>query len=54
LLGNDAAHIEAKTYQSVGEPEVRIAIDLAKELLQGAYQYKALLSQLTSLQKTTS
>jgi Domain of unknown function (DUF4145) len=51
LLGNDAAHIEAKTYQSVGEPEVRIAIDLAKELLKGAYQYKALLSQLTALQK---
>jgi hypothetical protein len=30
LLGNDAAHIEAKTYQSIGEPEVRIAIDLTK------------------------
>jgi Domain of unknown function (DUF4145) len=51
LLGNDAAHIEAKTYQSIGEPEVRIAIDLTKELLKGAYQYKGLLSQLIALQK---
>lgn len=39
LLGNDAAHIEGKTYQSIGEPEVRIAIDLTKELLKSAYQY---------------
>lgn len=51
LLGNDAAHIEAKTYQNVGEEEVRISIDLAKELLKGAYQYKGLLSRLTALQK---
>jgi hypothetical protein len=51
LLGNDAAHIEAKTYEAIGEPEVRIAIDLTKELLKGAYQYKALLGRLTALQK---
>ena len=53
LLGNDAAHIEAKTYQTIGEQEVRIAIELTKELLKGAYQYKGLLDQLTALQKTT-
>lgn len=52
LLGNDAAHIEAKTYQSIGEPEVRLSIDLAKELLKGAYQYKGLLGRLTALQKS--
>lgn len=51
LLGNDAAHIEAKTYQTIGEPEVRLSIDLAKELLKGAYQYKGLLGRLTALQK---
>lgn len=51
LLGNDAAHIEAKTYEAIGEPEVRIAIDLTKELLKGAYQYKGLLGRLTALQK---
>lgn len=54
LLGNDAAHIEAKTYQSVGEPEARIAIGLAKELLKAAYQYKGLLNQLTALHKGPS
>lgn len=52
LLGNDAAHIEAKTYQAIGEPEVRLSIDLTKELLKGAYQYKGLLGRLTALQKT--
>jgi len=51
LLGNDAAHIEAKTYQTIGEPEVRISIDLTKELLKGAYQYKGLLGRLTALQR---
>jgi hypothetical protein len=54
LLGNDAAHIEAKTYQSIGEKEVRVAIELTKELLKGAYQYKGLLEQLTALQKPTT
>jgi hypothetical protein len=53
LLGNDAAHIEAKTYQAIGEPEVRLSIDLTKELLKGAYQYKGLLARLTALQKAT-
>ena len=53
LLGNDAAHIEAKTYQTIGEQEVRIAIELTKELLKGAYQYKGLLDRLTALQKPT-
>jgi hypothetical protein len=51
LLGNDAAHIEGKTYQSIGDQEVKIAIDLTKELLKGAYQYEGLLSQLMALQK---
>lgn len=51
LLGNDAAHIEAKTYQTIGDSEVRISIDLTKELLKGAYQYKGLLSRLTAMQK---
>jgi hypothetical protein len=51
LLGNDAAHIEAKTYQAVGEPEVRISIDLTKELLKASYQYKGILARLAALEK---
>jgi hypothetical protein len=49
MLGNDAAHIEARSYQTVGEREVRLAIDLTKELLKAAYQYDALLTELLGL-----
>jgi hypothetical protein len=41
LLGNDAAHIEAKTYQSIGSVEVKIAIDLTKELLKARINTRA-------------
>ena len=51
LLGNDAAHVEAKNYENVGEAEVRVAIDLTKELLKASYQFKGLLGRLTALQK---
>ena len=54
LLGNDAAHIEAKTYETVGEPEVRLSIDLTKELLKASYQYKGLLARLAALEKPAS
>jgi Domain of unknown function (DUF4145) len=54
LLGNDAAHIDAKVYQSIGEIEVRLAVDLTKELLKGVYQYKGLLAQLKALQSPLS
>lgn len=54
LLGNDAAHIEAKTYDVIGEEEVRVAIDLTKELLKAVYQYKSLLARLAGLKKTAS
>jgi hypothetical protein len=52
LLGNDAAHIEAETYDNIGEQEVRLAIDLTKELLKAAYQYEGLVSRLEALQKS--
>lgn len=52
LLGNDAAHIEAKTYATVGEAEVEIAIALAKEILKSCYQYRDMLGKLKALQKT--
>jgi len=52
LMGNDAAHIVAKTYDDIGEQEVNIAISLAKELLKAVYQYSALLAQLHAYKKT--
>ena len=37
LLGNDAAHVEAKTYDVVGKDELLIAIELTKELIKASY-----------------
>ena len=51
ILGNDAAHIEAKDYDKIGEEEAELAIELAKELLKAVYQYSSLLTRLTALKK---
>jgi len=52
LLGNDAAHIEAKSYDKVSLEEVEVAIEFSKELLKALYQYSGLLSRLRALKKT--
>lgn len=49
LLGNDAAHIEAQTYDAVGRQEVEVAIDVTKVILQATYQMESILGQLESL-----
>jgi hypothetical protein len=54
LLGNDAAHVEAQSYNEVGEQEVRIAITITKEILKSLYQTKSLVDQLKALQKPVS
>lgn len=51
LLGNDAAHIESQQYDTVGQEEVEIGIELAKEVLKAVYQYSALLSRLRALKR---
>jgi Domain of unknown function (DUF4145) len=48
LLGNDAAHVNAKDYDSIGREEAELAIGLAKELLKATYQYASLLARLKS------
>jgi hypothetical protein len=53
LLGNDAAHVEAKAYDSVGEAEATVAVQLAKELLKAVYQYTSLVAKLRGLKKPT-
>jgi uncharacterized protein DUF4145 len=50
ILGNNAAHIEARTYDEIGKEEVTVAIELAKEILKSVYQYKSLLDKLKNLQ----
>ncbi|MGO4337852.1 DUF4145 domain-containing protein [Labrys sp. KB_33_2] len=54
ILGNDAAHIEAKDYDKIGKEESELAIELAKELLKAVYQYTSLVARLTALKKTKS
>lgn len=51
LLGNDAAHIEAKSYDKISIEEIEVAIEFAKEFLKALYQYTGLLSRLRSLKK---
>jgi hypothetical protein len=51
LLGNDAAHIESKEYDTIGKEEVEIGIEFAKEVLKAVYQYSALLNRLRALKK---
>jgi hypothetical protein len=50
-LGNDAAHIESQEYDKVGQEEVEIGLELAKEVLKAVYQYSALLNRLRALKK---
>ncbi len=51
LLGNDAAHIESQEFNRVGQEEVEIGNEFAKEVLKAVYQYSALLTRLRALKK---
>jgi hypothetical protein len=51
LLGNDAAHIEAQTYNDVGKDEVELAIEVVKTLLLGTYQTAHLVDRLRALKQ---
>jgi len=53
LLGNDAAHLEAKVYDDVGKVELDLAIELTKEILKAVYQLADLLERLKSLKSKT-
>ncbi|WFU09098.1 DUF4145 domain-containing protein [Rhizobium sp. CB3090] len=54
VLGNDAAHIEAKDYDAIGPKESEIAIELTKELLKAVYQYDDLVAKLKAFKKQPS
>lgn len=51
LLGNDAAHLESRVYEQVGQEELEVAIDVAKEILKATYQYESLMGRLRALKK---
>jgi hypothetical protein len=51
ILGNDAAHVEAKDYDQITEVEAELAIELAKELLKSVYQFETLVNRLKALKR---
>ena len=51
LLGNDAAHIEAQTFSEIGNEEIEVSLEFAKEILKAVYQYENLLQKLKKLKE---
>lgn len=47
-LGNDAAHVEAKAYDTIGQAEAEDSIELAKEIVKALYQLQGLINRLTA------
>jgi len=53
LLGNDATHIEAKSYDQISKVELDVGVEFTVELLKALYQYSSLLTKMRGLKKTT-
>lgn len=51
LLGNDAAHLEAVTYESVGADEIAIAMEVTIAILKSVYQMGELVAKLDALKR---
>ncbi len=51
LLGNDAAHIELKHFDTIGQEEVKVGILFTKELLKAVYQSSQIADMLEALKK---
>jgi Domain of unknown function (DUF4145) len=49
LLGNDAAHVELSDFDAIDAAKTEAAIDIGKEILKAAYQYKTLMGKLDAL-----
>lgn len=54
ILGNDAAHVEARQYDQIGRDEAGDAIELVKEILKALYQLKGLVSRLQARKNSKS
>jgi len=53
VLGNDAAHVEAKAYDNIGVSEAEDSIELAKEIVKALYQLKSLIARLQARKNPT-
>ncbi|MEH2513782.1 hypothetical protein V1291_005136 [Nitrobacteraceae bacterium AZCC 1564] len=51
LMGNDAAHIEAKSYDDIDREHSEIAIEVAREILKAVYQHDDLVARLNKLKR---
>ena len=51
LLGNDAAHLEAQTYNSVGSDEIAVAMEVTIAILRSVYQMGDLVAKLDALKR---
>lgn len=49
VLGNDAAHVIAKEYATIGAEEAEVSIEVAKEILKALYQHQNLVGRLQKL-----
>jgi hypothetical protein len=49
LLGNDAAHVEAREFMDVGQEEVEAALEVTKLILAATYQSTGALAALQAL-----
>ncbi len=54
LLGNDAAHLELRSYTEISEEAVALAIEVTKEVLKRVYQSQVLIDRLRSYRKGPS
>jgi hypothetical protein len=51
ILGNDAAHVEAKVYADITKNETEVAIELTKEILKATFQLEGLVKRLQALKR---
>jgi hypothetical protein len=51
LLGNDAAHIDAKSYDSVGKEEVSASIEITQLVLSNLFQTDSVVGKLRAFKK---
>lgn len=51
LLGNDAAHVEAKSYDSISREEVEAGIAVTKEILKAVFQLDEIVERLRVLKQ---
>jgi hypothetical protein len=52
ILGNDAAHVEARDYEDIGKHEVEIALEITKVIIHATYQMNSIVNSLENLKRS--